>query len=51
MEQPMPIIGFIDDETNGARACELEHDRIHPRDVIWQEKKAFLGQLLFPRRL
>ena len=46
MEKAVSIIAFINDETDRARTSQLEHDRIHPGDVIGQEEKTAARQLL-----
>lgn len=50
MEQSIPVIAFVDNETNRPRRSEQEDDRIDERNVIREQKKTSGRKLLAPNR-
>jgi hypothetical protein len=48
MQKSVSIEFFVDDVANVARTGELEHQCIDKGDVIGQEKKTAVGQMLQP---
>src|ERR1043166_6405839 len=44
-QQPLLIEFARDDKADGPWARDLQHDSVHPCDVIWQKQKAVGGQI------
>ena len=40
MRDRLVIIGLVDDVADRARTGELQHESVHPADVVWQKKKS-----------
>jgi hypothetical protein len=46
MKQGVLIEFLIDDKPNLAWTCQLEDEGVYPRDVIRQQEKSTIGQML-----